>query len=104
MCLLYNRVAFEGEGYSVVSDGDSSCILALHYIDGAHLRNIGSLRARDGEVPFLPGQKGTAFDGAGTSLYLNYTPIACKCCATATAPMFAPSAAKDQATHNSCDL
>ena len=37
----------------------------------------------------------------GTSSYLNTAGIACKCFATATAPTFAPSAAKAQATGSS---
>jgi len=58
----YGGVAFDGEGNLVVSDGRSHNIQVLRYIDGAHLRTIGSEGARTRQF-YQPW--GIAFDGAG---------------------------------------
>jgi len=55
-------VAFDGEGNLVVSDCNNHRIQVFRYIDGAHLRTIGSRGAGNGE--FI-GPWGIAFDGAG---------------------------------------
>jgi len=58
----YGGVAFDGDGNLVVSDGDNHRIQVLRYIDGAHLRTIGSGGKGNGQFncPW-----GIAFDGAG---------------------------------------
>jgi len=58
----YGGVAFDGEGNLAVSDCRNNRIQVFCYIDGAHLRNIGSEGAGNGQFnrPW-----GIAFDGAG---------------------------------------
>ena len=58
----FGGVAFDGEGNLVVSDGFNSRIQVFRYIDGVHLRTIGSQGAGNGQFnePW-----GIAFDGAG---------------------------------------
>jgi len=58
----YGGVAFDGEGNLVVSDGGNHRIQVFRYMDGAHLRTIGSRGAGIGQFN-LPW--GIAFDGAG---------------------------------------
>jgi DNA-binding beta-propeller fold protein YncE len=55
-------IAFDGEGNLVVSDRGNHCIQVFRYIDGAHLRNIGSRGAGNGQ---FVGPWGVAFDDAG---------------------------------------
>jgi len=62
-------VAFDGEGNLVVSDCHNHRIQVLRYIDGAHLRTIGSKGAgnREFNKPW-----GVAFDGAGHIIVSEY--------------------------------
>jgi len=62
-------VAFDGEGNLVVSDRGNHRIQVFRYIDGAHLRNIGSRGAGNGQfnTPW-----GIAFDGAGHIIVSEY--------------------------------
>jgi len=61
-CRPCGGVAFDGEGNLVVSDCDNHRIQVLRYIDGAHLRTIGSEGAGKGQFNW---PWGIAFDGAG---------------------------------------
>jgi len=62
-------VAFDGEGNLVVSDRFNHRIQVFRYIDGAHLRNIGSEGKGNGQFnqPW-----GIAFDGAGHIIVSEY--------------------------------
>jgi hypothetical protein len=97
----YGGVAFDSEGNLVVADYGNHRVQVLRYSDGAHVRTIGSQGAGAGQFQY---PTGVAFDAAGHIVVVEEATIACKCCATATAPMFAPSAAKAQATGNSTCL
>ena len=116
-------VAFDGDGNLVVSDYNNHRIQVLRYSDGVHLRTIGCIDEwtrwgrQDGRFiqPW-----GVAFDGSAlanlpshlasrlmllaTLLLLKEAAIACKCCATATVLMFAPSASEVQPSENSTAL
>jgi len=66
---LYSGVAFDGEGNLVVSDCYNHRIQVFRYIDGAHLRAIGSEGAGNGQ---FNGPWGIAFDGAGHIIVSEY--------------------------------
>jgi len=97
----YCGVAFDSEGNLFVADYNNHRVQVLRYSDGTHLRTIGSEGAGAGQFQY---PSSVAFDAQVTLLLLNTAIIACKCCATVTAPMFALLAAKAQATDNSTTL
>ena len=92
-------IAVDGEGNVAVFDNDNSRVQVHRLSDGAYIRTIGSKGRGNGQFGGELG--GVAFDSEGNLLVVADYNNVCKCCATATARMPAPSAAKEQAPANS---
>jgi len=58
----YGGIAFDSEGNLVVADSDNHRVQVLRYIDGTHLRTIGSEGAGAGQFQY---PMGVAFDATG---------------------------------------
>ena len=91
-------VALDGQGNVVVADGRNHRVQVLRCSDGAHLSTIGSKGSGAGQFN-LP--RGVAFDSAGHIIVADREIIECRCCATATAATYEPSAAKAVETGSS---
>jgi sugar lactone lactonase YvrE len=97
----YGGVAFDSEGNLVVADSGNNRVQVLRYRD-AHTSAPSVAKERE-QVSSSVLLASRSMPPA-TLLSLSRTTIACKCFATATAPMFAPSAASAQATGGSTPL
>jgi surface protein len=63
-------IAFDGAGHIIVSERDGHRVQVLRYIDGAHVRTIGSKGSGNGQFKY---PTGIAVDGEGNvAVYDNY--------------------------------